>query len=149
MPVTTHPCHCQHVRSDSPLSPDILCPFLVSLCLDLEGPSVHLAESKANRKTTGNRSKRRKSSMWQEGSLYPIKGRTRSVSTNNAGSSWEVPVLTCNEQLLSMYFQSTFIHQNIYSAPTVSRAWKPSEGNFGRRQTGSGSESNSRDGDRS
>lgn len=75
------------------------------------------------------------------GESVPSQRQDQECLRKQPGSSWEVPILTCNEQLLSMSFQSMFIHQNIYSAPPVSQAWKPSEGNFGRRQTGSSSES--------
>lgn len=74
------------------------------------------------------------------GETVPYPRQDQECLCKQPGSPWEVPILTCNGQLLSMYFQSTFIHQHIYPAPSVSQAWKPSEGNSGRRQTGSSSE---------
>lgn len=74
------------------------------------------------------------------GETVPYPRQDEGCLRKQPGSSREVPILTRNGQLLSMYFQSMFILQHIYSAPPVSQVWKPSEGNSGRRQTGSSSE---------
>lgn len=117
-------CHSRQVRSDSALSPYILDPILILLCLDPRGWRSTWQRAKPTGKPSATRAKGNGNNPRGEEWEVSVLSKAGPGVSPKTETSRKVPIFTRSERSLSTYFHSKFIHQNIYAALTVCQAWK-------------------------